>query len=358
MEQLTFLSEAHPAKTSVSQESEWDSAEKEAYSHSTLCVWLMKAVQNSLLGRTFPVYSAATAAKILPNCYRYSQDGKLIRPRTDGEDSESSSSRPDVSGWRGGSLTCSMPEWTAFRTRYRNGRNRVFVVGYLGDWRRAAQVLFEPEGLLGNTPPRREAGKGVAEGAERGVAAGRPWDETGVNPSLCRGGLGGIGASNQELFSQDANGLVFDARGNGDGVAYTLDTPTLNCNHEAPILALAGNTIGRKPDNGGNGCGYKEDVSYTLTKTDEHGIMQGSSVRRLTPIECERLMGFPANWTRIPWRGKPAEDCPDGPRYKACGNSMGVNVMRWIGTRIQEVEDIHKKSNRANTACISAGEVL
>ena len=237
-------------------------------------------------------------------------------------------------------------------------RNRVFVVGYLGDWRRAAQVLFEPEGLLGNTPPRREAGKGVAEGAERGVAAGRPWDETGVNPSLCRGGLGGIGASNQELFSQDANGLVFDARGNGDGVAYTLDTPTLNCNHEAPILALAGNTIGRKPDNGGNGCGYKEDVSYTLTKTDEHGIMQGSSVRRLTPIECERLMGFPANWTRIPWRGKPAEDCPDGPRYKACGNSMGVNVMRWIGTRIQEVEDIHKKSNRANTACISAGEVL
>ena len=62
------------------------------------------------------------------------------------------------------------------------------------------------------------------------------------------------------------------------------------------------------------------------------------SVRRLLPVECERLMGFPDNWTRIPWRGKSAEDCPDSPRYKACGNSMCVNVMRWIGMRIEKVE--------------------
>lgn len=61
-------------------------------------------------------------------------------------------------------------------------------------------------------------------------------------------------------------------------------------------------------------------------------------VRRLLPIETERLMGFPDNWTRIPWRGKPAEECPDSPRYKACGNSMCVNVMRWIGMRIENVE--------------------
>lgn len=58
-------------------------------------------------------------------------------------------------------------------------------------------------------------------------------------------------------------------------------------------------------------------------------------VRRLTPEECERLQGFPTGWTRIPWRNKPAENCPDGPRYKAIGNSMAVNVMRWIGERIQ-----------------------
>lgn len=62
------------------------------------------------------------------------------------------------------------------------------------------------------------------------------------------------------------------------------------------------------------------------------------AVRRLTPIECERLQGFPDNWSRISWKGKPEEDCPDGPRYKACGNSMAVPVMRWIGERIKAHE--------------------
>lgn len=61
-------------------------------------------------------------------------------------------------------------------------------------------------------------------------------------------------------------------------------------------------------------------------------------VRRLTPRECERLQGFPSDWTKIPYRGKPAEECPDGPRYKAIGNSMAVPVMRWIGERIALVE--------------------
>ncbi|EAA7569909.1 Dam family site-specific DNA-(adenine-N6)-methyltransferase, partial [Salmonella enterica] len=60
----------------------------------------------------------------------------------------------------------------------------------------------------------------------------------------------------------------------------------------------------------------------------------GMQVRRLTPVECERLQGFPDNHTLIPWRGKDAADCPDGPRYKAIGNSMAVPVMRWIGERI------------------------
>lgn len=69
-----------------------------------------------------------------------------------------------------------------------------------------------------------------------------------------------------------------------------------------------------------------------------HEIASVATVRRLLPIETERLMGFPDNHTRIPWRGKPEEQCPDGPRYKACGNSMCVNVMRWIGLRIEKVE--------------------
>jgi DNA (cytosine-5)-methyltransferase 1 len=67
-------------------------------------------------------------------------------------------------------------------------------------------------------------------------------------------------------------------------------------------------------------------------------LVGAMAVRRLTPVECERLQGFPDNWSRISWKGKPEEECPDGPRYKACGNSMAVPVMRWIGERIAAYE--------------------
>lgn len=67
-------------------------------------------------------------------------------------------------------------------------------------------------------------------------------------------------------------------------------------------------------------------------------IPQPWAVRRLTPVECERLQGFPDGFTRVPYRGKPADRCPDGPRYKALGNSMAVNVMAWIGERIALVD--------------------
>ena len=68
-------------------------------------------------------------------------------------------------------------------------------------------------------------------------------------------------------------------------------------------------------------------------------IATSMAVRRLTPVECERLQGFPDNYSQIPWKGKPASECPDGPRYKACGNSMAVPVMRFIGERIQKQID-------------------
>ena len=67
-------------------------------------------------------------------------------------------------------------------------------------------------------------------------------------------------------------------------------------------------------------------------------INTAMTVRRLTPRECERLQGFPDDWTLIPWRGKAADQCPDGPRYKALGNSMAVNVVTWIGERIDMIE--------------------
>lgn len=69
-------------------------------------------------------------------------------------------------------------------------------------------------------------------------------------------------------------------------------------------------------------------------------VIRHPNVRKLTPLECERLQGFPDNHTLIPWRGKPAAECPDSPRYKAVGNSMAVPVMRFIGERIQhEITD-------------------
>ena len=84
--------------------------------------------------------------------------------------------------------------------------------------------------------------------------------------------------------------------------------------------------------------GCSSEAMASLAALEQAGAFVPMAVRRLTPVECERLQGFPDNWTRIPWKGKPAEQCPDGPRYKACGNSMAVPVMRWIGERIALVD--------------------
>jgi DNA (cytosine-5)-methyltransferase 1 len=84
---------------------------------------------------------------------------------------------------------------------------------------------------------------------------------------------------------------------------------------------------------------FSPDQALTLTKQSPTGggqpqaVVTASAVRRLTPVECERLQGFPDDYTLIPWRRGAS---PDGPRYKALGNSMAVPVMRWIGERIQE----------------------
>ena len=80
---------------------------------------------------------------------------------------------------------------------------------------------------------------------------------------------------------------------------------------------------------------HRKTLAQVVLHAQIPGVVVGSAVRRLTPRECERLQGFPDDWTQIPWRGKPAEECPDGPRYKAIGNSKAVPVVRWIGRRIQ-----------------------
>jgi DNA (cytosine-5)-methyltransferase 1 len=116
-----------------------------------------------------------------------------------------------------------------------------------------------------------------------------------------------------------------------------------------------------------NGRGYDKETSFTLNTTDKHSVAFSANmsepdattekvptikaqyppamanslqVRRLTPTECERLQGFEDGHTKIPYRNKSADECPDGPRYKALGNSMAVPVMKWIGERIVRTEKI------------------
>jgi DNA (cytosine-5)-methyltransferase 1 len=162
--------------------------------------------------------------------------------------------------------------------------------------------------------------------------------------------------------------LIAMAHGQGGAEIAEGYVPTLTCVHEAPIAAYALQGAGHTSQNS-QGSGWNEEVSFTLNCMDVHGVAQpvgtdvyngnltgdiaatmgtpGSSinasgptvmvnmaVRRLTPTECERLQGFPDGYTNIPWRK--ADDSPDGPRYKALGNSWAVPVVRWIGSRIQE----------------------
>lgn len=95
---------------------------------------------------------------------------------------------------------------------------------------------------------------------------------------------------------------------------------------------------------GGRGALVGEDVAFTVSTLQDQTLVAPIKndyiVRRLTPKECERLQGFPDDWTLVPYRGKPAAECPDSSRYKALGNSMAVPVMKWLGERIQMVDEI------------------
>jgi len=159
-------------------------------------------------------------------------------------------------------------------------RRRVFVVGCLGDWRRAAAVLFDRESLSGYPAPRREAGQ-------------RPAPTISARPT----GGGGLGTD------------------------FDLDGGLLWCGSDQPNAEICKDHAGTMNCNQGQRGGV---------------LVHGPSVRRLTPVECERLQGFPDDYTNIPWRGKPT--APDGPRYKALGNSMSTNVMEWIGRRIKMID--------------------
>ena len=316
-------------------------------------------------------------------------------------------------------------------------RRRVFVVGYLGDWRRAAAVLFERESVFGNPPTRGKAredaagstGDGVARCVSTGEAKRQDWeafnfvafaqnqreevrdlgdcstalnlqgthqqtflatpftkskraqsatdDETWVpgevSPTMScfdqgdtrattvvaydvHGTLATKGASQTDCHtalrsrppgqSEASTTTVVaiqeraicenpDAGPDGagvrsDGVSYTLEARTV------PQAVALQDCSGREKRQ--NGKGWNQDgTACTVDAAATQGVASPMAVRRLTPRECERLQGFPDDYTLVTYRNKPAAD---GPRYRGLGNSMAVPVMRWIGERIAKVDTL------------------
>ena len=242
-------------------------------------------------------------------------------------------------------------------------RRRVFVVGYLGDWRRAAAVLFERHSLSGNPPPSREKREGTAPTVARSLAI-----------------RGRNGPPQAELGDEVANAILTPSGGRCGVAVGAVLAPTLDASHNQKwgcnqwvdnvFAVVQENVVGFQSSQ--SGCRVVE-AHATLDSNNgsrrHNGVVQGMQVRRLTAKECERLQGFPDGYTNIPWtiwkkcnakgwsyedelikrgmrlRGPAIEDCPDGPRYKALGNSMAVPCMRWIGKRIAFVEKVNPFTN-------------
>jgi DNA (cytosine-5)-methyltransferase 1 len=247
-------------------------------------------------------------------------------------------------------------------------RRRVFVVAHSsGDSRRAAEVLFEPESLRGDSTKSRKTGQNTAQCLTTGTDCrydpntetlipvmyeSHPMDSriTGpVDPSPTVAARWGTGGGNTPLVqhtyrkSRRAQSAEDFETWVPDGVTNTLncfdlgDIRSVDIVVEHPAHAFKIRGLGHytgtnggvaKPGTGGSGYMGQDEKAYTIATSQDQQIMHGMAVRRLTPTECERLQGFPDGYTDI------MPETPDGPRYKALGNSMAVPVMRWIGSRI------------------------
>jgi DNA (cytosine-5)-methyltransferase 1 len=199
-------------------------------------------------------------------------------------------------------------------------RRRVFVVASARADFDPTKVLFEFQGVRRDTAPSREKGQRIAPT----VTNGPPFSRTG-----------------NDRVETDA--VITMAHGQGGAEIATDRSPTLTCNHEAPIAAYSlPITFSGQMSNPHTDV----DIMQTLQAKNPMAVATAMQVRRLTPVECERLQGFPDNYTDIRLKGKPT---PDGPRYKALGNSWAVPVVAWIGSRIaQEVQRLESTSPKEN----------
>ena len=210
-----------------------------------------------------------------------------------------------------GAWACLDAQWFGVAQR----RARLFFVGHAGDWRGPAAVLFEPEGLCGDSPPRRGAGSEPAAGvASRTGGGGWPDGGDGRHSHLIPAAFGG----------NDTRGPIDVATAcNGHGGPHGR----LDFESETFAVCLASDPIHAR----------EVGMPQTARNGDPGVVATAARVRRLTPRECERLQGFPDDYTQVCDRGRPAAD---GPRYRAIGNAMAVPVMRWILGRVEAVEAI------------------
>lgn len=231
-------------------------------------------------------------------------------------------------------------------------RERVFLVGHLGACP-PVEVLFESEVVQWFPAPSREkraqlaaVTRGSAKRAgfeyHGGIRVGFEEEDsfscdTGSHTTVERP-IGMTDLNGGASIDENMIGTLKASGGGHPAVMIPFALKQIDCDN----ICVQGSAIGRADHNGPEGLAVKTDgTCYTLNCTDRHAVFTPDThmIRRLTPMECERLQGFPDNWTRIAWRGKPAEECPDGPRYKAIGNSMAVPVMKWIGKKIILAEE-------------------
>ncbi|WP_448645363.1 DNA cytosine methyltransferase [Pseudomonas mediterranea] len=261
-------------------------------------------------------------------------------------------------------------------------RRRVFVVASARDGFDPTEVLFEREGLRRDTAPSRCQGQDVTGTAPFGPALqcgcgyvfseslgqyGCPNCEGDDGPAVSMfGGIPAFGGHSLDGSIERAATLTakdsrLDIESESFFVVHGTQDPCVsidqahalgrnngqeNALYCREVAQTVTSNYGKQLDNTNSALGPNivAGLSPTLRSgnmrnnsnpmTEASMLVGESAVRRLTPVECERLQGMPDDYTLIPWRGKPASECPDGPRYKAIGNSKAVTVVRWIGQRI------------------------
>lgn len=239
-------------------------------------------------------------------------------------------------------------------------RKRVFVVASARKGFDPGQVLFESEGVRRDTPPSRKPQTAVAALTARGVGTCGADDNQAQAGHLLAFGGGNTGGNIDVAACLTAKGQRIDFDVETFAVHGTQDPDTnlelahtLGRNHgQENAIFTEPFTLAIRGRNEGSTVEVRNDGIANALLTPNGGragmgvgaIGWGMQVRRLMPVECERLQGFPDNHTQISWRGKEATECPDGPRYRAIGNSMAVPVMRWIGERIAAALPVKKSA--------------